>query len=136
VYLGAAWSNPAKPYAAQVPQLEGYLSYIVGSSFMQMLATDKYNVGRGTSAPGKVLNVTLDRSSALPDSSIQNYLQQAINSGTLEDPSANSGGVLYMVFVQPNIVVSNFGGTSQNTFYAYHGLFGFYNAQGVFEDAY
>jgi hypothetical protein len=123
VYLGSDWAAAGTPYPAQVTQFDGYLNYIVKSPFMDMLQDDHYRVGPGTDTPGQVLNTTLSTGTFLQDSSIQSNLQTAINNGTLVEPNGNSGGVLYMVFVEDNIVVSMGGGNSRNTFYAYHSDF-------------
>jgi hypothetical protein len=139
VYLGSDWANAATSYPGQVTQFEGYLNSVVNSSFMDMLRNEGYNVGRGTDAPGQVLNLNLPQqgtSASLSDGVIQSDLQQAITNGTLVQPDGNSGGVLYMAFVEDGVVVSQGGGNSRNTFYAYHNYFAGIDSSGNAADVY
>lgn len=119
VYLGSDWNTNAT-IKGQVTQLDNYLSYIVRSPYMDMLTNAGYGVGRGSSTAGAVDAVSLSKTANLSDASIQSYLNSMINSGQLATPDANR---LYVVYVEPGVVVSLAGSTSKNSFLGYHGAF-------------
>ncbi|MBS0203243.1 MAG: hypothetical protein JSS49_10120 [Planctomycetes bacterium] len=118
VYLGPAF-GPGKANAGDVTYLDGFLSYIVGSSYMSALAP--YGVSTGTAVPGKVLTGTLPHYSSrkrvyLTDTQIQNIL--VANIGSLMAPADNT---LYVVYTEPGVAIDAGGGaTSINTFLGYH----------------
>lgn len=118
VYLGPAFGT-GKSNASDVTYLEGFLSYIVGSSFMSTLSP--YGVSTGTAAPGVVLTGTLPHYSKskrtyLTDTQIQNILVTNINS--LVTPADNT---LYVVYTEPGVAIDAGGGaTSINSFLGYH----------------
>jgi hypothetical protein len=115
VYLGNQWQNDSTA-SAQAGYLEGYLSSIVNSSYMDALSNAGYNVGRGSSSDGWVNPVALTSGSTLDDSTIRADLNAGISAGTLATPDANR---LYVVFVEPNIVVQQ-GGSTSRSFRGYH----------------
>jgi hypothetical protein len=101
------------------------------SSFMDMLKTDGYTVGRGTYSASVVDPVTLtqgDPNTFLQDTTIQQDIQQEITGGKLQAPDADR---LYVVFVEDNVPVQQENGnTSINNFAAYHFAFSGTDAHG------
>ncbi len=119
VYLGSDW-NTSATLKTQEAALDAYLADIVQSPYMDMLTNAGYGVGRGSSTAGVVDDVAISKSINLSDTSIRNYLKSLISSGTVAPADANR---LYVVYVEPGVVVSFGGSTSQNTFLGYHGAF-------------
>ena len=125
VYLGSGWSSP--PYSSEQATLDGFLSYIVNSPYTQALTNAGYGVGSGTATAGVLAPVNLSAGTTLQDGQIQADLQSLISSGTVAAPDANR---LYIVYVQPNVIVSQGGSTSQQGILGYHGAFAGYTAGG------
>lgn len=119
VYLGSDWNSNAT-LQSQTTAIDNFLSNIVQSSYMDMMTNAGYGVGRGTASVGVVDDVPIAKSNNLTDSSVQNYLKSMINSGKVAAPDANR---LYVVYVEPGVVVSLGRSTSQNSFLGYHGAF-------------
>lgn len=117
VYLGSDWATSSS-LQTQATSLDQFLAYIVKSPYMDMLTQAGYNVGEGTSTAGVVANTAL--SNTVTDTQIQTYLQELITSGKVAAPDANR---LYVVYVEPGVVVKNGTQSSQNTFLGYHGAF-------------
>ncbi|MGH7140509.1 MAG: fibronectin type III domain-containing protein [Pirellulales bacterium] len=117
VYLGSAW-NTNTSLQSQAQATDQFLSTLVSGSYMNMLSS--YNVGTGTDTKGVVDNVNLSANSTLSDSQIQTDLAGTINSKQAQAPNANN---LYVVYVEPGVVVSDGSATSQNSFLGYHGAF-------------
>src|ERR1700722_9893572 len=129
VYLGNEWYNAT--YLNQAYFFEGYLNTLVNSSFMDALTKAGYGVGRGSYSNGRVINVNLDPSTFLDDSTIQADVQNAISNGTLQAPNPDR---LYVVFVEPNINVTAFGANSIYDFLGYHGAYAGNDKNGIAAD--
>lgn len=121
VYLGSDWSANSS-LKAQAQSTDTYLSTLTGGPYMDMLTNAGYGVGRGSASAGAFDNVAINKSVALTDSQIQTDLETMISKGQLQAPDANR---LYMVYVEPGVVVQNGSATSQNSFLGYHGAFGY-----------
>jgi hypothetical protein len=65
--------------------------------------------------------------STVQDSQIQAEIQALVTDGAVAGPDANR---VYVVYVQPNVVVSQGGANSQRNFLGYHGAFGGHTASG------
>ena len=98
---------------------------------MDMLTNAGYRVGRGTSSTGAIDNISLSKTSGITDASIRSDIQAMINSNQLQTPDANR---LYVVYVEPGVVVYNGSTSSVNTFLGYHGAFGGKTATGAAAD--
>src|SRR5262245_18391539 len=61
LYYGSGWNTPATEVLRG--QIDGFLSYIVNSPFMDFL--NQYNINRGTFLGSKVYNATLPYSPSL-----------------------------------------------------------------------
>lgn len=125
VYLGSAWGSA--PGQARARQLDGFLSYLVASPYMDSLTNAGYRVGRGTASSGVIAPRTLDPGYYLTDSQIQHTLQAEISAGAVRPPDANR---LYVVYVEPGIAVAADGADSINGFLGYHGAFAGRDAAG------
>ena len=126
VYLGSQWGSSSS-LQGQETQIDQYLATIVNSPYMDMLTNAGYNVGRGTASAGATDNLTLNTSSGITDAQIQADLQGMISSGKVQAPDANR---LYVVYVEPGVVVHLGSDASNTTFLGYHGAFGGTNAAG------
>jgi hypothetical protein len=114
IYLGSAWStNPA--YQQQRSAFDGFLGHIVNSTYMDMLTSAGYGVGRGTFQGSVVVPVSLG--SSLDDSVIQSDIQALITNGSAQSPTSQQ---LYIVFVGPNVLVTAGGANSRTNFLGYH----------------
>lgn len=121
VYLGSDWSSNSA-LQSQAQSTDKFLATLVSGSYMDMLTNAGYGVGRGTASAGAVDNVSINKSVALSDSQIQADLTTMLanpQSG-LQAPDANR---LYMVYVEPGVVVQMGSATSQTSFLGYHGAF-------------
>lgn len=131
LYLGSDWSSNST-YNQQTRTLDGFLKNLVAGSYMDMLATAGYNVGRGSADVGKIAPLHIDNRSALADSTIQADLQTFITNGNLKAPDANR---LYVVFVEDNVLVRTSEGLiSRTDFLGYHGAFAGRDAAGNLAD--
>jgi hypothetical protein len=128
VYYGSDWGSPPfqpwlrSPYAGTESYLDGFLKSAVNGSYMDMLNTAGYLVGRGSASTGQVCGATLNKSVLLTDSSIRTTLQSWISAGALQQPDGNR---LYVVYVEPNVAISRDGQVSNPPpgvygFYGYH----------------
>jgi hypothetical protein len=114
IYIGSLWS--ANPGYQQVrTAFDGFLGHLVNSSYMDMLNSAGYGVGRGAFQGSVVDPVGLG--SSLDDSAIQNVIQAEINSGAAPSPTSQQ---LYIVYVSPNVLVTAGGQNSQHDFLGYH----------------
>lgn len=130
VYMGADWNSST--LATQKTALDSFASYLVQSSYMDMLSQAGYRVGRGSATAGVVDATTINKQSGITDSKIQSELQSMISSGKLSTPDANR---LYVVYVQPGTpVYLDASDSSINSFLGYHGAFGGRDATGKFVD--
>ena len=121
VYLGADWGTNSS-LQSQAKATDQYLSTLVSGPYMDMLNNAGYGVGRGTASTGVVDNLTINKNVALTDGQIQTDLEALIGSpqSGLQAPDANR---LYMVYVEPGVVVQMGSATSQTSFLGYHGAF-------------
>jgi hypothetical protein len=141
LYLGSDWTSSR--YSNQVNSLNGFLSYIVKSSYLPMLGNTGYNftgtaIGKGSYEPGKIDTTDkIEQSQVLTDLHIQQYVQNEITNHTLKPPNSQN---LYVVFVEDNVVVehqdvnSNGTGRILGSFYGYHSAFGGKDAFGKAAD--
>jgi len=123
VYLGSQWANSSMQ--SQETQLDSFLSTIVNSSYMNMLTNAGYGVGLGTASKGAVDNLSLG--STITDAQIQADIQAMIKAGTVQAPTPNQ---LYVVYVQPGVVIQLGSDASNTTFLGYHGAFAGTNLSG------
>lgn len=126
VFLGSQWATSSS-LQTQETQINQYLATIVNSSYMDMLTNAGYNVGRGTSAAGATDNLTLNTTTGITDAQIQADLQSMITAGKVQAADANR---LYVVYVEPGVVVHLGSDASNTTFLGYHGAFAGKNAAG------
>lgn len=125
-YLGSDWSTNSA-LSTQKANVEGFLSYIVQSPYMDMMTQAGYNVARGTADVGVVDNLTLNKSAGITDFQIQRELQALVRSSQLTTPDANR---LYVVFVEPGVAVTDGASSSATSFLGYHGAFAGTDAAG------
>jgi hypothetical protein len=120
LYYGSDWlSNSA--YNSQTGYLDGFLSNIVQSSYMDMLTNAGYGVGRGSFNQGVIDNTPINKSFNIADGQIEGAIVANIDAGRLQAPDGNR---LYVVFVEDNVGVTNYlGQTSESNFVGYHGTF-------------
>jgi hypothetical protein len=117
VFLGPAWaSDPA--LVQQSAQLDGFLQYLTGSSYLDMLGKAGYRVGRGTFLDGRVVPTAVP--GTFSDAQIQGTLAASIGDGSLQAPDANR---LYVVFVEPGVDVTTMFGDSATNVLGYHWAF-------------
>ena len=124
VYYGPDWSS-SSTYEGYVGQLNRFLGDVVSSPYIDQIheySTSTTNIGRGsfwgadvspsgwnpqTETVGGVATTVVE------DSTITAMLSSEIANGHLPAPSANQ---LYVVYVAPNVVVHQRGGTFSNSF--------------------
>jgi hypothetical protein len=99
-------------------QFERFLANTVEGPYMDMLYNAGYGVGRGTVTQGRIDEAAL--SQVISDGQIQNQLVSLINHGQVSAPNSER---LYMVYVEPNVEVTNSSGNSVNNFAGYHSSF-------------
>ncbi len=126
IFYGSNWASNNN-LSAEATNFSNYLNYMVTSPFMDMLHKANYNVGEGSFVKGEVYNVSLSSSSYLNDSTIQSAIQSEISNGDLTAPTANT---LYVVYVEPNIAVTQGGVDSISYFAGYHGAYAGTTASG------
>ena len=130
VYLGSDWQNTST-LQTQKGQLDQFVSTLVSGSYMDMLTNAGYNVGRGTSTAGAIDNLTLSKTSGVTDSQIQADIQSMISAGQVQAPTADN---LYIVYVEPGVVIKTSFGASNTAFLGYHGAFAGHTAGGAAAD--
>lgn len=126
LYYGSEWTTNAT-LRAQAGRFEGFLGNVVNSSYMDMMTSAGYSVGRGSSSAGRIDPAVIDKRYYLTDGRIQSVIQQDISRG-LEQPGANR---LYVMFVEPNVAVKLGSDDSITGFYGYHNSFVGYDARGM-----
>jgi hypothetical protein len=119
VYLGSAWNTNSSLHS-QAQSTDQFLSALANGPYMDMLNNAGYGVGRGTASAGAVDNVNLSANATLTDSQIQSDLKTMISQGQVQAPDANR---LYMVYVEPGVVVQLGSANSTTSFLGYHGAF-------------
>jgi hypothetical protein len=118
LFLGSGWEGDPSLSAAR-EQVVGFLNYITGSTYMDMLTRAGYGVGRGSYLDGCVDPVALP--GVFTDQQIEIEVAAAIAAGRMRPPDANR---LYFVFVQPGVeVVAADGSNSVTDFWSYHSDF-------------
>jgi hypothetical protein len=125
VYLGSDWAINST-LQVQTAAIDQFMSSLVQSPYMDMLTQAGYNVGRGTATSGKELG-GVNKSTGITDAQIRSDLQAGISSSQLAVPDANR---LYVVYVEPGVVIRDGNSTSQNSFLGYHGAFAGTDASG------
>jgi len=131
VYLGSDWSTNSA-LTSQAAALDTYVGYLVNSPYMDMLTTAGYGVGRGTSSAGATLNLSLNKTTTgITDQQIQADIQAGISARQLQQPDANR---LYVVYVEPGVVVKLGSDSSRTGFLGYHGAFGGRSSSGAAAD--
>ena len=93
VFLGSDWQS-SSTLNSQTGQFNQYLTTLVSGGYMDMLTNAGYGVGRGTSTAGAVDNISLNKTSGITDTTIQQDIQAMISSNALQTPDANR---LYVV---------------------------------------
>ena len=126
VYLGSDWSTN-QTLNNSTASIDTFVGYLVQSPYMDMLTQAGYNVGRGTSTAGKELNVNINKATGITDAQIQSDLQSAISAGQLSSPDANR---LYVVYVEPSVLIKLGTSNSSTGFLGYHGAFAGKDATG------
>jgi hypothetical protein len=119
LYIGDQWITNSTLFS-QRQYLEGFLKTVVNSSYMDTLTNAGYKVARGSFTPGTVSGNTLAAGSTLTDSYIQSMLASDISAGLLQPVSSNS---LYVCFIEPNIMVKSFEGTTSAVETGHHYAF-------------
>jgi hypothetical protein len=101
---------------------------------MDLLTQLGYGVGRGSTSPGTIDLLSLNKNYYLTDSAIRGEIQRFINAGSLQQPDANR---LYVIYVEPGVAILNDhdnNSTSIRDFAGYHGAFAGYTAGGYGAD--
>jgi hypothetical protein len=130
LYLGSAWQFN-QSLQTQKTEFDGFLSYLVQSPLFDALGTAGYGIQHGTADAGTVDNSALHRK--LTDKKIRQAIQRDIDSQLLQQPDSER---LYVVYVEPNVIVKEGGGNSVRSFYGYHDHFAGHDAQGAEQDIY
>jgi hypothetical protein len=116
VYMGDYWNTTAGQALAK--QIDGFYSYITSSPYMGILS--QYGVNPGTFTGETVIPNSFNPGDTLDDTTIQGIVQQAISSGTLAAPDANT---LYAIYTPPNVQVTLDGDSSLAGLLGYHSSF-------------
>jgi hypothetical protein len=122
LYLGSDWYNN-NTYYNQTAQFENFNRFLPQSSYMDLLTQLGYSVGRGSTSPGTIDRLVLNKNNYLTDSTIRGEIQRFINAGYLRPPDANR---LYVVYVEPGAAIlddHDGNATSIRDFAGYHGAF-------------
>jgi hypothetical protein len=101
---------------------------------MDLLTRLGYGVGPGSTSPGTIDTLALNKSYYLTDSTIRGEIQRFINAGYLQQPDANR---LYVVYVEPGVAILNDhdnNSTSIRDFAGYHAAFAGGTASGYGAD--
>ncbi len=127
VFMGSDWGTDSS-LVSTAAALNTYVGYLVNSNYMDMLTNAGYNVGRGSATAGATLKLTLDKATTgLSDAQIHTNLQNAISAGQVAAPNAQR---LYVVYVEPGVIVKLGASSSRTTFLGYHGAFAGHTAGG------
>jgi hypothetical protein len=133
MYLGSDWYN-SSTYYNQTAQFENFNRFLPQSSYMDLLTQLGYGVGRGSTSPGTIDRLVLNKNYYLTDSTIRGEIQRFINAGYLRQPDANR---LYVVYVEPGVAILNDhdgNATSIRDFAGYHSAFAGRTAAGYGAD--
>jgi hypothetical protein len=142
VYFGSAWRNNPT-YSSYGSQLNTFLNRIVKSPYIDQLR--EYSnfaanqiIGRGSTGKADWTSTDWNTHSSLinpapfttiDDNDITNMLKDEINFGNVPAPDANR---LYVVYVAPNVAVTNGGQNSIQNFTGYHDVTTDYNNHAVY----
>jgi hypothetical protein len=127
LFLGSDWVS-SSTYVHQSQYLDAFVHNIVNTSYMDMLTTAGYGVGRGSASLAATDPIRIDKTVMLTDGAIQVDLQLAINAGLVKPPDANR---LYVLFIEDNVPVGmSDGSVSRTDFLSYHGAFAGHTASG------
>jgi hypothetical protein len=133
MYLGTDWYYN-RTYYNQTAQFESFNRFLPQSSYMDLLTQLGYGVGRGSTSPGTIDLLSLNKNYYLTDSTIRSEIQRFINTGSLQQPDANR---LYVIYVEPGVAILNDhdnNSTSIRDFAGYHGAFAGHTAGGYAAD--
>src|SRR6516164_2177261 len=133
LYLGSDWYYNST-YYNQTARFEDFNRFLPQSSYMDLLNQLGYGVGRGSTSPGTIDALALNKNYYLTDSGIRGEIQRFINIGYLQQPDANR---LYVVYVEPGVAIMNdhdHNSTSIRDFAGYHGAFAGRTAGGYAAD--
>ena len=130
MYLGSDWYNNST-YYNQTAQFENFNRFLPQSSYMDLLTQLGYGVGRGSTSPGTIDKLVLNKNYYLTDSTIRGEIQRYINAGYLQPPDANR---LYVVYVEPGVAIQDGNLTSIRDFAGYHSAFAGRTATGYAVD--
>jgi hypothetical protein len=123
MYYGLDWAFNTTNLA-EVLQFNAFLSKTVNSSYMDMLNSAGYGVGRGTTSASDIFAAKVDNTQFLTDTQIRTALTSEITNGNLRSPDANR---LYVVFVEPNVAIEAGTEHSLADFLGYHRAFAYQN---------
>jgi Domain of unknown function (DUF4214) len=118
LFYGTYWSTSDGQQSAA--QINTYLSYLVTSSFMDVM--NEYGVGRGTFLGNGIVDPGLLGASTVNDATIQVEVANDITAGRLPGASLNK---LYIVFTPPNVNVISGSESSLIDFFGYHNTFAY-----------
>jgi hypothetical protein len=118
IFYGALWNTAL--FKGQSQTLDSFVKYAVQSTFMDGITRAGYAVGEGTDVPGVTIAAPLKNGTRISDAQIQADIQTLISSYRVQPPDPNR---LYIFWVQPNVIVTQDGGSSVNDFEGYHGAF-------------
>jgi hypothetical protein len=133
LYLGSDWYNNST-YYNQTTQFEAFNRFLPQSSYMDLLTQLGYGVGRGSTSPGMIDLLAINKAYYLTDSTIRGEIQRFIAAAYLQPPDANR---LYVVYVEPGVAILNdhdHNSTSTRDFAGYHGAFAGRTASGYGAD--
>jgi hypothetical protein len=114
VFLGSRWQSP--DLTDQANHIEGFLSFLTNSSFMDKL--NRYGVGRGSYVGGLLDPVRMNLD--INNTDILKELIKLTRNGSIPPPNGNR---LIMVYVEPGVVVHKQGEDSLTGFGGYHSFY-------------
>jgi hypothetical protein len=121
IFWGTWWQQTAND--GLLMQLNQFFDYIVGSELIDQLgeySVPGQTIGHGSRIGSTILTST-EPSTSVEDSSIQQLVQEEIDSGTLPAANANT---LYFLFLPDGVQVVQGGSASCQSFCGYHDSFG------------
>ncbi|HEV7221930.1 MAG TPA: fibronectin type III domain-containing protein [Pirellulales bacterium] len=124
VYLGSDWSTNSS-LQTQARATDQFLSTLVNGPYMDMLGNAGYGVGRGSASAGAIDNLSINKNLALTDSQIRSDLEAMLANAQSSGLQAADANRLYLIYVEPGVVVKMGSATSKTSFLGYHGAFGF-----------
>jgi hypothetical protein len=140
VFMGSDWkNNVGNIQTTLVGKLDSFLNTAVSGAQLDGLTLAGYRVYRGTTSPSAIDNLTINKnftlqnnfflsSGGFDDLQIQAELQKMIKANQVQAPTPNR---LYVVYVEPGVVVTQGFANSMFFFGGYHGAFNGTNSQGA-----